>query len=90
MAYRQMISDLIADCKRAKEDGINHSEIRSTILPERLQSFLKISTDFLDWIRDDWEFSFYFYEAQQSGMCSKPNEIVASIIDTIVFDEIED
>lgn len=90
MAYRQMILDLIADSKRAKEEGVNLSEIRLGILFDKLQPFLKTSTDFLNWIREDREFSVYYYEAQQSGVCAKPNEIIASIIEAMVLDAIED
>lgn len=89
MAYRQLILDLIADSRRAINGGNSLAEIRSVILPDRLQPFLKTSTDFLNWIRDDKEYSIFYYEAQQSGVCAKPNEIIATIIEAMVLDALE-
>jgi len=90
MVYQQMILDLIVDCEKAKQNGLSLSDIRLTLLPVKIQPFLTKPSDFLDWIREDREFSLFYFDAQQSGACAKPAEVVAMILEMIIFDALED
>ena len=88
--YWQIIHDLIADCEKAKRNGLSLADIRTKLLPVKIQHFLKKPVDFLDWIREDREFSLFYFDAQQSGVCAKPAEIVAVILEMIILDALED
>ena len=44
---------------------------------------------FLDWIKDDREYATFYYDAQQSGVCAKPREAAALILEQIALDAIE-
>lgn len=90
MVYQQMILDLIVDCERAKRNGVSLADIRTNFLPVKIQPFLTKPLDFLNWIREDREFSYFYFDAQQSGVCAKPTEVVAMIVDMIILDALED
>ncbi len=45
--------------------------------------------DFVEWIREDAQYSFYFYDALESGVCSKPAELAALILETIALDALD-
>ena len=90
MIYRQMIHDLIVNCEKAKQNGLSLADIRHTLLPGKIQPFLTKPMDFLDWIREDRDFSYLYFDAQQSGVCAKPAELVAMILDMIILDALED
>ncbi len=93
--YREFIKLLIEDCKRARDRGIGLDEIRGRVLPEKIEA-RKIETlkggsgfrDFLEWIREDREYSSYYFDVQQSGACAKPAEVAALILEEIVLDSI--
>jgi hypothetical protein len=93
--YREFIKRLIEDCKRARDRGIGLDEIRDRVLPEKIEA-RKIEAlkggfsfrDFLEWIREEREYSSYYFDVQQNGACAKPVEIVALILEEIVFDSI--
>ncbi|HXG94510.1 MAG TPA: hypothetical protein VNN73_19360 [Blastocatellia bacterium] len=88
---RQIILRLIEDCKRAERDGATLDEICTRVLPDKIIAFLKAIApqDFLEWIKEDREFSFYYYDAQQAHACAKPAETVAMILEAIVIDALE-
>ncbi len=89
MADRQMILDLIAECRQATKRGSSLAEIRSEILSAKLQLFLIHPADFLAWIREDREFSYAYFDVQQSGACAKPAEVVAMVLETIILETLE-
>ena len=78
--YRRMIQELIENCKTRQH--IPSDEI------ERLINGLD-AQGFLDWIKDDRQYSHYYYDAQQSGVCAKPREAAAIILEAIALDNIE-
>ncbi len=78
--YRRMIQELIENCKTRQQ--IPSDEI------ERLINGLD-AQGFLDWIKDDREYSYYYYDAQQSGVCAKPREAAAIILEAIALDNIQ-
>lgn len=87
MSFKTAIINLISLCQTAIiEQKIGPDEIRHKLLPEHSQTILNSATDFLHWIQDDPEYRFYYYEAQESGICAKPKETAASILEAIVLD----
>jgi hypothetical protein len=54
---------------------------------ERLVNSLD-AQGFLDWVKGDREYSYYYYDAQQSGACAKPREAAAAILEAIALDNI--
>lgn len=90
MTYQQMIDDLIADCEKAKQNGLSLADIRLNLLPAKIQPFFNNPMSFLEWIREDREFLLFYFDAQKSGVCAKPAEIVAMILEMIVLDALED
>lgn len=86
--YRRMIQELIESCKTAARAG---NEIRQQILPDKIARLINglDAQDFLDWIKDDREYSYYYYDAQQSGVCAKPREAAALILEAIISDNIQ-
>lgn len=89
ISYQQMILDLIADCERAEQNGLSLADIRLNLLPAKIQPFFNNPMSFLEWIREDREFSLFYFDAQQSGVCAKPAEVVAMILEMIIFDALE-
>jgi hypothetical protein len=87
--YQAAILDLIDRCQVAKSQSISLDEIRHRVLPENAQPILSNAADFLNWIRDERDYSFYYYEAQQSGVCAKPVEAAAMILEAIILEAIE-
>ncbi|HJQ69874.1 MAG TPA: hypothetical protein VKA70_12925 [Blastocatellia bacterium] len=77
--YRQMIRELIEYC------GNTDNEIREQI--ERLVNGLDAQS-FLDWVKEDREYSYYYFDVQQSGACAKPREGAALILEAIAADNI--
>ena len=78
--YRRMIQELIESC-----------QTRQQILPDEIERLINglDAQGFLDWIKDDREYSYYYYDAQQSGVCAKPREAAAIILEAIALDSIQ-
>ena len=89
--HKEKILRLIERCKTAQSAGVHAGEIRDSVLPVELQRVMKEIEfqDFLDWVKDDREYSYYYYDAQQSGVCAKPAEVTAMILESIARDTIE-
>ena len=89
--YKEKILRLIERCKAAQSAGVTPDEIRESVLPEELQRVMKeiVFRDFLDWVKEDREYSYYYYDAQQSGVCAKPAEAAGMILESIALDAIE-
>jgi hypothetical protein len=88
--YRDLIAQAVEECKEARDRGAGRDEIRDRVLPEKIRA-LKNGVGlggFLEWVREDREYSSYYFDAQQSGACAKPAEIAALILEEIVFDSI--
>lgn len=88
---REMILRLSERCKAAERAGITRDEIVSRVLPDEIDRLMKeiAARDFLEWIKEDREYSYYYFDAQQSGACAKPPEIMAMILESIAFDALE-
>ena len=87
----EIISDLIRRCKAAQSAGASPNEIRDRVLPGEVKRIIEEikPQDFLDWVKEDREFSYYYFDAQQSGACRKPAEAVAMILESIALDALE-
>ena len=88
---KEKILRLIERCEAAKSAGVPSDEIRDSVLPVELQRVMKEIEfqDFLDWVKEDREYSYYYYDAQQSGVCAKPAEAAGVILESITLDAIE-
>ncbi len=89
--YPQLVLRLIQSCEEAAQAGVCREEIRNRLLPEKVQHLLKtvVPRDFLEWVRIDPDYSYYFKELQQSGVGIEPREAAAMILEAIVLDAIE-
>jgi hypothetical protein len=83
--YHQRILELIAACQVAQQKGVSLDEMRSRILPDLTKPFLDSATDFLNWIKEDRQYSTFYYEVQESGVCAKPVEAAALILEAILI-----
>jgi hypothetical protein len=45
--------------------------------------------DFIKWIAEDKKYSYYYYDAQQQGVCAKPDEAAAFILEEIASDALD-
>jgi len=89
--HRDLIDGLVAICKAAQRGGDTPDEIRNGVLAREVERIMKSvsARDFLDWVKEDREYSYYYYDAQQSGVCAKPPEAVARIFESIALDALD-
>ena len=89
--WRAEIQTIIDQCKAARDRGASLSQIRESVLRDAIGDALRRMNlpEFLDWIKDDREFSYFYYDAQQSGICAKPQEVAALILEQIALDALE-
>jgi hypothetical protein len=89
--HREMILRLVERCKAAEREGVTRDEILNRVLPDETVRLMKktAAQDFLEWIKENREYSYYYFDAQQSGACAKPPEIVAMILESIASDALE-
>jgi hypothetical protein len=88
--YRELISQLIEECKEARDLGTASDEIRARVLPEKIGELKGDFSfrDFLEWVREDREYSSYYFDVRENGACAKPAEVAALVLEEIVFDSI--
>lgn len=88
---RAEIQTIIEQCKVARDLGASLNEIREGVLREAIEDALRRmnAREFLDWIKDDREFGYFYYDVQQSGVCAKPQEAAALILEHIALDAME-
>ena len=88
---RAEIQFIIEQCRAARDSGASVDEIREGMLREAIESALRRmnAREFLDWIKDDCEFGYFYYDVQQSGVCAKPQEAAALILEHIALDAME-
>ena len=89
--YNSIIRRLIERCVAARRDGLSVTEIRTRVLADQINQQLReiVPQAFLDWVKDDREYAFFYYDVQQSGACAKPAELVAGILEAIALDALE-
>jgi hypothetical protein len=87
--YRQQILELIEKCRVAEGAGLGLNDIRFASLPELIKPLLESPEDFLRWVKEDRDYSYYYFDVQESGVCAKPVEAVAMILEAIVIDTLE-
>jgi hypothetical protein len=89
--YAEIIDRLIEECRDAARKGATREEIQDRIITPAARSALREidARDFLEWIKGDRELSFYYYDAQQEGVCAKPVEAAAMMLERIALDSIE-
>jgi hypothetical protein len=84
---REIILLAIEESRAARAAGASIEEMRHRVLGAELD---KIEPQaFLEWVKDDREYCWYYYDAQQSGVCAKPAEAAALILESIVLDALE-
>ena len=88
--YRAEIQSLIEQCEAARHFGASPDQIRDGVLREAVAAVLRRvnAHEFLEWVKDDREFCYFYYDAQQSGICAKPQEAAAFILEQIVLDAV--
>jgi hypothetical protein len=88
---RAEIQTIIEQCKVACDAGASLDQIREGVLREAIEDALRRmnAREFLDWIKDDREFGYFYYDVQQSGVCAKPQEAAALILEHIALDAME-
>jgi hypothetical protein len=88
---RAEIQTIIEQCRAARDCGASLDQIREGVLREAIEKALRRmnAREFLDWIKDDREFSYFYYDAQQSGVCAKPQEAAALILEHIALNAME-
>lgn len=88
---RAEVHALVALCKSAHEAGASPEQIRMAVLPEAIHDVLRRldAGAFLNWIREDREYAYFYYDAQQSGVCAKPREAAALILEQLAMAAIE-
>jgi hypothetical protein len=86
-----MIRNLVQKCEDAVRIGVPRDEIKGRLLSEEIEMLMNqlAPQTFLEWVREDREYSYFYYEAQQSGVCAKPRELVAAILESMVLDALE-
>lgn len=89
--YRTEIESLIGICKEAALAKAATEEAGRRTLPEILQAFVRDLSpqDFLKWVEEDHEYSFFYYDVHQDGFCAKPAEVAAMILERIILDHLE-
>jgi hypothetical protein len=45
--------------------------------------------DFLNWVKEDREYALFYFDVQESGVCAKPRETAALILEAIIVDALE-
>ena len=88
---RAEVQSLIELCEAARDSGASPEHIRTAILPEAVDLALRRmgAREFLEWVRDDREFAYFYHDAHASGVCAKPREAAAFILEQIAMDAIE-
>lgn len=88
---KAIIHRLIQRCQAAPRAGLSLNDIRTRVLADEIRSAMREIKPqaFLDWVKDDREYSCFYYDAQQNGVCAKPAEIVALILELIALEAIE-
>jgi hypothetical protein len=87
--YHRQILELIEKCRMAGGNGVRLKEIRLDILPELIKPLLENSVDFLNWVKEDREYALFYFDVQESGVCAKPRETAALILEAIIVDALE-
>lgn len=89
--YRAEIDSLIEICRDAARAGATLEEIGGRTLHEKLQILMREMSphDFLKWVEEDRQYSFFYYDVQQDQFCAKPAEVAALILERIVLDHLE-
>ena len=91
MQYEQIIVNLIEDCKQALRAGLAVNDMRSRMLADKIKLMIDETEpkDLLEWLKEDRQYSYYYHDAEQSGVCAKPREAAALIVESIVMDALE-
>jgi hypothetical protein len=86
-----MVLGLIERCRATARAGVGRDGSLGRVLRDEVERLVKEATprDFLEWIKEDREYSCYYYDARQSSVCAKPAEIMAMILESIALDALE-
>lgn len=90
--HGEIILRLIERCEAAQRAGASMDEIRRRLLHPEIQALMQgvNAQAFLEKVKDDREYSFYYYDAQQTGACAKPAEVAALILESIALDALDE
>jgi hypothetical protein len=80
---------LTARCRERTLCGSSSGKLENEVISEVVAIGMKAvkPMEFIAWIRDHRVYSYYLYEAQQMGICSKPPELAALVLDMILREE---
>jgi hypothetical protein len=89
--FRAEIQAIIDQCRAARAKSVTPELINDGLLREAVQNTLsRINAQaFLDWVKDDRELSYFYYDVQESGVCAKPREVAALVLEHIALDALE-
>ncbi|MBI2821093.1 MAG: hypothetical protein HYX74_02610 [Acidobacteria bacterium] len=89
--YPQLILRLIETCEQAARAGVCREEICGSFLPEKVERLVRnlAAQDFLEWARNDPDYSFYYNEVEHAGLAARPAEAAAMILEAIAMDALE-
>jgi hypothetical protein len=86
-----MVLGLIERCRATARTGVGRDGSLDRVLRDEVERLVKETSprDFLEWIKEDREYSYYYCDARQSSVCAKPAEIMAMILESIALDAVE-
>ena len=87
--FHTQIRSLIDRCRDAERAGVGLNEMLVTVVPEAGREMLDSPKIFLDWIQEDAEYSYFYFDALATGVCAKPREAVAMILELIVRESLD-
>lgn len=87
-----MVDALISRWQSKFLNERTRAELEKELLHNVRQAAAQISdpADFLDWIRKHKTYRFLVHEAQAEGLCSKPRELSAYILERILREQWEE
>ena len=67
------------------------NDMRSRVLADKIKLMINETEpkDLLEWLKEDRHYCYYYYDVEQSGVCAKPREAAALIVESIVMDALE-
>ena len=88
--YQGIIEDLMARCRQEDSCRLSAEETENQAISEAVESGMKLlrPAEFIEWVRNHRIYSFCLYEAQQRGVCAKPGELAALVLEMILREEV--
>ena len=89
MNYQEIVESLMARCRQKDPSGLSGEKVEEQVISEVVQAGMEQvqPAEFIEWIKNHKVYSFYLYEVQQMGVCAKPQELAACVLEMILQDE---